>query len=192
MMNWKEFGRKQSWHNFKTLSQHLLGGTEENHKNLTEDSRLPGPRFEPGTSGKRSRSVTHSTTTFGLWSSGLWHCIVLYCRLIPHVEGPCLASFFISTLKMEAVHFTRMLVTTYETTLHHNRQYSTLHFHCCVNPRCQIYFLFNIILKCRHTTRKAEMFWWAVLAADAAVLVSRAPQASSSWLCATVIAVHQD
>jgi hypothetical protein len=31
-MNWKRCGRKQSWHNFKVLSQYSPGGTEENHK----------------------------------------------------------------------------------------------------------------------------------------------------------------
>jgi hypothetical protein len=28
MMNWKGFGRKRSWYNFKVLSQDLPGGTE--------------------------------------------------------------------------------------------------------------------------------------------------------------------
>jgi hypothetical protein len=28
-MNWKGFGRKWSWPNFKVLTQHLPGGTEE-------------------------------------------------------------------------------------------------------------------------------------------------------------------
>jgi hypothetical protein len=34
MINWKGFGRKQSWPNFKVLSRHLPGGTEEDHKKL--------------------------------------------------------------------------------------------------------------------------------------------------------------
>jgi hypothetical protein len=34
MMNAKGFGRKQSWPNFKVLSQHLPGRTEENHEKL--------------------------------------------------------------------------------------------------------------------------------------------------------------
>jgi hypothetical protein len=29
MMNWKEFDRKQLWPDFKVLSQHSPGGTEE-------------------------------------------------------------------------------------------------------------------------------------------------------------------
>jgi hypothetical protein len=29
-MNWKGYGMKQIWANFKVLSQHLPGGTEEN------------------------------------------------------------------------------------------------------------------------------------------------------------------
>jgi hypothetical protein len=32
MVNWKGFGRKRSWPNFKILSQHLPGGTEENYE----------------------------------------------------------------------------------------------------------------------------------------------------------------
>jgi hypothetical protein len=32
MISWKGCGRKWTWPNFKVLSQHLLGGTEENHK----------------------------------------------------------------------------------------------------------------------------------------------------------------
>jgi hypothetical protein len=32
MMNWKGFGRKQLWPNFKILFQHLSGGAEENHE----------------------------------------------------------------------------------------------------------------------------------------------------------------
>jgi hypothetical protein len=31
-MNWKGFGRKRSWTNFKVLSRHSTGGTVENHK----------------------------------------------------------------------------------------------------------------------------------------------------------------
>jgi hypothetical protein len=41
MMNWKGCGRKRSWPNFKVLSRHLPGGTEENHENLSQDSRSP-------------------------------------------------------------------------------------------------------------------------------------------------------
>jgi hypothetical protein len=31
-MNWKGFGAKRTWPNFKELSPYTLGGTEENHK----------------------------------------------------------------------------------------------------------------------------------------------------------------
>jgi hypothetical protein len=34
MMNWKGFGRKWSWPNFKVLSWNLPGGTEEKYENL--------------------------------------------------------------------------------------------------------------------------------------------------------------
>jgi hypothetical protein len=48
MMNWKRFGRKRLWSNFKVLSQHLPGGTEANHENFNQESLSPVPRFEPG------------------------------------------------------------------------------------------------------------------------------------------------
>jgi hypothetical protein len=32
MMNWKGFGRKGSWPNYKVLSWYLPGGTEENRE----------------------------------------------------------------------------------------------------------------------------------------------------------------
>jgi hypothetical protein len=32
MMNWKGYGRKQSWPNNKALSWHLPGETEEKHE----------------------------------------------------------------------------------------------------------------------------------------------------------------
>jgi hypothetical protein len=64
-MSWKGFGRKRLWPNFKVLSRHSPEGTEENHENLNQNSQLLGPRFEPKTSGIRSRTVNHSTLTFG-------------------------------------------------------------------------------------------------------------------------------
>jgi hypothetical protein len=55
MMNWKGFGRKQVWPSFKVLSQYLPGWTEENHKNLSQDSQSRGqdtnvgpPEYESG------------------------------------------------------------------------------------------------------------------------------------------------
>jgi hypothetical protein len=42
MMNWKGFDRKQSWPNFKEVSQNSPGGTEENQEKLDQDSRSPG------------------------------------------------------------------------------------------------------------------------------------------------------
>jgi hypothetical protein len=64
-INWKGFGRKWSWPNFKVLTRHSPEGTEKTMKDLNQDSRSPGMRIEPGTSQIRSRSVNHSTTTFG-------------------------------------------------------------------------------------------------------------------------------
>lgn len=44
MMNWKGFGKKLSWPNFKVISRNLPGGTEKNHKK-SQDIRYPGPKF---------------------------------------------------------------------------------------------------------------------------------------------------
>jgi hypothetical protein len=40
-MNWKIFGKKHSWPDFKVLSWHLPGCTEEKHEN-PQDSHSPG------------------------------------------------------------------------------------------------------------------------------------------------------
>jgi hypothetical protein len=50
MINWKGFGGKRSW---------------SNSRNLNQDSRSPGSRIELGNFRILSRSVNHSTTTFG-------------------------------------------------------------------------------------------------------------------------------
>jgi hypothetical protein len=59
MTNRKGLGRKCLWPNFKVLLWHLPGGLRETTKNLNQDCRLPGLRFEPGTSRIGSRSVNH-------------------------------------------------------------------------------------------------------------------------------------
>jgi hypothetical protein len=48
MMNWKEFGLKQLWPNFKAISRYWSGGTEKNPKNLSQDIRPPGRGLSPG------------------------------------------------------------------------------------------------------------------------------------------------
>jgi hypothetical protein len=57
MMNGKVFDRKQSWPTLRYYADICLEGTRKTTKNLTQHSRWPGPRFEPGTSQIRSRSV---------------------------------------------------------------------------------------------------------------------------------------
>jgi hypothetical protein len=47
MMNWKGFGKKKSWPNFKVMSQHSLGGTVKNHEE-TQVSQSPGRDLNPG------------------------------------------------------------------------------------------------------------------------------------------------
>jgi hypothetical protein len=64
MENWKRFPRKRSWPNFKVLSRNSPGGTEKIFENLSQDSQSRGWDLNPGRP-VRSRSVNHSTTTFG-------------------------------------------------------------------------------------------------------------------------------
>jgi hypothetical protein len=47
-MNWKEFGRS-GFGLIKVLFQHLLGGTEENHKNLQSALLVPWLRSDSST-----------------------------------------------------------------------------------------------------------------------------------------------
>jgi hypothetical protein len=53
MMNWKGFGRKRSWPNFKVLSRHSHGGTEEKNENSINivsfrgrESKTGSPEYE--------------------------------------------------------------------------------------------------------------------------------------------------
>jgi hypothetical protein len=53
------------------MSRHSHEVTEENHENLNQDRRSPGPKIETGTSRILSRTVNHSTTTVGVSSVNL-------------------------------------------------------------------------------------------------------------------------
>jgi hypothetical protein len=64
-MNGKGFGRKWSWPNLRYYADIRLEIQTETAKILNQHSRSPGPRFESETSRTQSRSVNHSTTTFG-------------------------------------------------------------------------------------------------------------------------------
>jgi hypothetical protein len=61
----QEFGRKQSWPDFKVLSQLFPGVTEENHE-TSKDSRSPGPDLNPGNpeyeAGVSTTSSRHSAS----------------------------------------------------------------------------------------------------------------------------------
>jgi hypothetical protein len=50
MMNWKEYGRKWMWLNFKVLSWHSPGRTEENNEKPQSGQLVVGPRFKHGPS----------------------------------------------------------------------------------------------------------------------------------------------
>jgi hypothetical protein len=47
-VNFKRRGGKRSWSEYKVLSQQLPGETEENRRNLSQDSRSSGPFLNPG------------------------------------------------------------------------------------------------------------------------------------------------
>jgi hypothetical protein len=49
----------------KLLSQHFLEELNKGTKNLSQDSRFLGTRFQSGTSWIQTGSANHSTTTFG-------------------------------------------------------------------------------------------------------------------------------
>jgi hypothetical protein len=70
MRNWRGFCRKRLWPNYNIVSRNSLG-LRKSMKTLNQDSRSPGPRFEPGILRIRSRSVNHSTTTFGESALGM-------------------------------------------------------------------------------------------------------------------------
>jgi hypothetical protein len=84
IMNWEGYGRKQSWINFKVLSRHSPGGTEESHENFSQDSRFPNRDLKPGTSRIRSRRIRNTI----LW---LLKDIVSECRpfLVTRQQHAC-------------------------------------------------------------------------------------------------------
>jgi hypothetical protein len=70
-MNGKGFGRKRSLPSLRYCAGIRLERLRKTTKILNQHSRSPVPRFEPGTSRIRSRSVDHSITTFGICLEGL-------------------------------------------------------------------------------------------------------------------------
>jgi hypothetical protein len=62
LMNRKRFGRKRSWRNLRYYDGIRLEGQRKTTKTPNQHSRLPGSRFEPGTSRIRNSSFNHSTT----------------------------------------------------------------------------------------------------------------------------------
>jgi hypothetical protein len=62
-MNWKVYGRKQSWPNLDiTLIFHE--GNEEKHEEPQSELAVSGPIFEPGTCAIRRTFNHHSTANF--------------------------------------------------------------------------------------------------------------------------------
>jgi hypothetical protein len=80
MMNWKGFGRRRSWPNLRYFPGICLKN-EKNHEKHKWGLPVSGPRFQPGTSRIRSRSVNQSNTTLGenKWRMGInWICLNLH------------------------------------------------------------------------------------------------------------------
>jgi hypothetical protein len=48
MINWKRFGRKWTWANFKVLSCHSPLGPDEKHEKPKSVKPVSGLKFEPG------------------------------------------------------------------------------------------------------------------------------------------------
>jgi hypothetical protein len=69
MMNWRGFGRKRSWPNFKALSRNSPGGTEKKARKTSiriaghrgRDLNLGSPEYEAGVLTAR-----HEVLQFGL------------------------------------------------------------------------------------------------------------------------------
>jgi hypothetical protein len=85
-LNWKGCGRKRSWYNFKMLSQHTLGWTEENHETPHSGQPASEPGYEPGTF-RIWRTANHSTTGFGREADRTGQTLVLEV-LSPQVPLP--------------------------------------------------------------------------------------------------------
>jgi hypothetical protein len=56
-MNWRGFGRKRLWTNFKALFPHSPEGTEENHEKVSEDSLSAGRDLNPRPPGYEETSL---------------------------------------------------------------------------------------------------------------------------------------
>jgi hypothetical protein len=119
-------GRGQSWRS-PGIHLEVLRKTT---RNVNQDSRSLGPRFEPGTSRLRSKSVIHSITTFGddvILGSEKNNIVVLEC-------WSCVMK--LSALKMQAACFSEMVVSTYESTLCHNLKEKCCHPHRRGGVKC--------------------------------------------------------
>jgi hypothetical protein len=107
VMNWKWFGRKRLWPNFKELYQHSCRGAEENQENFSQDRRFPGrdinpvpPEYEAGVFTSRPRRSV----------LGIVHRYFVVCVLWAIV------------LMMEALSINETSVNFYQTTRFNIRQ----------------------------------------------------------------------
>jgi hypothetical protein len=76
---------------------YLCGGTEVNHEKSQSGYAVSGPRFEPGTSKIRNRSVNHSTTTFGTILA--WHLKPYLCNSGSNSWAHCLITVTMVTME---------------------------------------------------------------------------------------------
>jgi hypothetical protein len=87
LSDWRRIGKDLKGSGSGLILRYYPGismeGLRKTTKNLSQDSRSPGPRFDPGTSRTRSRRVNHSTTNFEL---GLQHLVTSKCYWNPWEE----------------------------------------------------------------------------------------------------------
>jgi hypothetical protein len=57
-MNWKEYGRKQSWPNLRYYPGICLEGLRETMKNVSQDSQSAGQDLKPGPSEYKAGVLT--------------------------------------------------------------------------------------------------------------------------------------
>jgi hypothetical protein len=74
MMNWKGFGRKRSWPNFKIRSRQSSGDNAENHENSLQDCQSSARDLNPGSTECKTLTRNHSFSRQFNRSLLCWGC----------------------------------------------------------------------------------------------------------------------
>jgi hypothetical protein len=133
----------------------LPGETEEHHEKFPSEYTVSELKFEPGTSRIRSRSVNHSTKTFGVKLKNAWSCnstpsFVLKVR------------FLWKTLFLHFWTNTQILRNSSSTTMILYLQYAQIVHSASVNW-C---YLNSIYIQCRTADMSIKSIAWSVLLQD--------------------------